>query len=446
MNRETSMDDTQSRRCSRSFVGVLLMGLLLRVGIVALRFDQLSVDTDAYLAIAERCLASDGFCSVAGQPTAYRPPLFPLLVAISTGIGGTVGLAVLQVVLGLCTIAGTKWLAERVGLTERTELLAAGLVAVDPMLLLYSSQAMTEVLMTALTVAFFAALWTNWGSRSRETSDSVAVPPKSDDFGYGRGQQLGAGKSSALAGAAFGLLALCRPSIWPFAAMVLAVGLIQSIKQRRCVWRERVPFVLAALLVLLPWCARNAVVFGRPIITTTHGGYTALLGNNDSYYDAVASQPFGAVWSSEAFERWQQGVEAELDRRGIAKTDEIARDAAMMAMAREWIVQHPDRFALAAWSRLRNLWSPVPQQAGELPRAAVIAVGLGYVALAVMALIGGMSAAVDRRFRVLVLLLVLSLTGLHTVFWANARMRCPTHPLLAVLAAAAVDRRARTTR
>ncbi len=440
-------------RGRRGLMAVLLIGLLLRVAMVTYRFDQLRVDTDAYLAIAERLVAGHGFCSVRGFPTAYRPPLFPLLVAVSTSCCSTLGLAVMQVGLGLGTIFGTWWLARRVLGNEGTQmvlsvtdpvlccpssptplpvgargerayeqaredvagdrraLIAALLVAVDPLLLLYSSQAMTEVLMAALTIGFSAALWLKPG-RQR----------------------------AIVAGAMFGLLALCRPSIWPFAALAGAWSLWVARREDRWPWSERGLFVLVATVMLLPWCVRNAMVFGRPILTTTHGGYTAILGNNDSFDRSVVSQRFGASWSKDAFDAWQDEVEGSLTERGLERTDEVGRDAAMKEMAWVWIQFHPDRFIRAAIYRVLNLWSPVPMQPGSTKGWLIAIVGAGYVALATLAVVGGWCGLLDRHFRRLTLLMLLSLTALHCVFWANARMRAPTQPLIAILAAAGAER------
>ena len=38
------------------------------------------------------------------------------------------------------------------------------------------------------------------------------------------------------------------------------------------------------VLVLSPWMIRNLLVFGEPVWTTTHGGYTLALANNPVYY------------------------------------------------------------------------------------------------------------------------------------------------------------------
>ena len=50
---------------------------------------------------------------------------------------------------------------------------------------------------------------------------------------------------------------------------------------------------LSVLVVLSPWMIRNFVVFGEPVWTTTHGGYTLALANNPVYYREVLHGPPG---------------------------------------------------------------------------------------------------------------------------------------------------------
>ena len=57
--------------------------------------------------------------------------------------------------------------------------------------------------------------------------------------------------------------------------------------------------LLAAVCGLAPWAIRNQIVVGRPIVSTTHGGYTLLLGNNPSFYDHLRTAPRGTVWSAD---------------------------------------------------------------------------------------------------------------------------------------------------
>lgn len=396
---------------------LVLFGVLLRLVVLAPRYDQLNVDTDAYLAIAKCLMNGDGFCSVAGQPTAFRPPLYPLLVAMCLSTLGPLGIGLMQVACGGLTIWFTFQLARRLGLADWLAGVAAFVVAVDPLLLNYTTQAMTEVLMTALVSAY---LW------------SISDPRRSAAQG-------------ALAGTLFGLCALCRPTLWAFGAFMLPVLISAWVWQRRVngmpagvTAKARhwpLAFVAALAVVVAPWVARNWIVFGQPILTTTHGGYTLALANNSSYFADVVEQPFGQVWSLDKLERWQANLELELDQRGIARSDEVGRDRAQRDIGLDWIRSHPAHFFRSAFHRERLLWSPVPQVTAALSQVLVFVTGVWYVLVFLTAFIGisncrGVSVAWAS-----LLVLIISTTALHAVYWSNARMRAPLIPALAIFAA-----------
>ena len=70
----------------------------------------------------------------------------------------------------------------------------------------------------------------------------------------------------------------------------------------------RRPADIAVALVLSPWMIRNFAVFGEPVWTTTHGGYTLALANNPVYYRDVLNGPPGRVWTGHEQWEWWDSV------------------------------------------------------------------------------------------------------------------------------------------
>ena len=107
---------------------------------------------------------------------------------------------------------------------------------------------------------------------------------------------------------ALGLSALCRPSTLPAAVLVAIAALVAGPGS----WTQRIgrgAIVAAATIAMLaPWAVRNARVFGEPVWTTTHGGYTLALANNPIYYAEVLDGPPGAVWSGANQKRWFDAI------------------------------------------------------------------------------------------------------------------------------------------
>ena len=399
-------------------IGILLLALFSRIAIVAARSAELNVDRDAYLGMAQGVRDGRGL-SIPGtaQPTAYRPPLYPLLLAPVSAPRQAWLRAALQIVLGTATV-GLTWLIARRLACSRFECgLAAGLVAVDPLLLLYTPQIMTETLAT-----FLAA-----GSLALVTGEPT---------GWSRRRQIAIGLT-------LGLASLCRPTflLWTAAlacwiavrtlvrANTIADAIPMMARLRHLPW-----LVLATLVVTIaPWVIRNAVRMGYPIVTTTHGGYTLLLSNNDTYDLEVVQPRTGGVWSGPSLDRWQRNLQAEMAAERVS--GELAQDRWMKTAAHQWIVAHPKRFLAACCERFMNFWRIFPGQESGPASYASWCVAVFYGAQWGLVLLG-LSRIRGTGPRFLPgLLLIVTLSGTHLVYFSNARMRAPLVPVLAILAA-----------
>lgn len=412
------------------FVGaVLLIALVARVTAVVVWDDGFGEDRDGYMGIAENLVAGNGYSHPKlGSPTAYRPPLYPLvLAAVVYCGGGTAAIGVLHVILGTATVFLTFLLARRLGL-NRGAVVAAGLVAVDPILLRYTAYTMTETLFTFLVTLFLVL--------------SLAPAP---EFTVALRSRLWLLMRAMLIGVVFGLCALCRPTIWAFGGLACLAWLWRrwkNLEERAAfLFYERTFLMVAGVtLAVSPWLMRNLHVFERPIVTTTHGGYTLLLGNNPVFYDDVVRRPFGTVWERDSHVSWLYDVFFSV--RPL--DDEVALDRWMYDRAIANIKADPSSFLRACWLRFRRFWNVVPLNADGETRSpfAIWSVGLFYSAM----LIGLVVSLYRMRNSanagwVTLLLLIAAFTFVHLFYWSNARMRAPLIPAIAVIAAACFERR-----
>lgn len=120
-------------------------------------------------------------------------------------------------------------------------------------------------------------------------------------------------------GLAFGLLVLCRPTFWLTAPFLGLTWLMT--RQTSAPWPKLTEtlsngmrIVCGTALVVAPWLIRNWFVFGVPILTTTHGGYTLLLANNPVFNREVVQQPWGTVWEEASLLAWQSNLESQVER------------------------------------------------------------------------------------------------------------------------------------
>ena len=416
----------------------LLVAIALRGAVVWLHADELSHDRDAYLGIARGVAEGKGYVDVnRPTPTAFRPPLYPIqLAGLMTVLPPTASVAVVNVFWGLVSVWATWRAGQCLGLGVGS-IFAALLVAVDPMLLLYSAQPMTEV-----TCAGLVALLVYWMVR-RDCSEPW--------------RQFGVGLL-------FGGLVLCRPTFWPLAGLVVMAWLVtEFVRIRRAprtpspvssvAMRLTIPWrvVLGTLLIVGPWVMRNQLVIGSPILMTTHGGYTLLLANNPVFYDEVVDRGWGSEWSKSSFDRWTQELLASLASELGPDSTEVERDRWQGLQARRFIAAQPGRFLRAAWYRTRSLWSIVPQ--GEAAAAngsrLVQWVGVYYTVILLMFVVGMPVVAVRvyRRGELFrpcpwwpLFALILTVQAVHLVYWTNARMRAPVVPVMSLFAAAALRR------
>jgi len=425
----------------------------------------LNEDRDAYREIAENLatyrvygLGKDG----EPRPTAYRPPLYPVMLAKLAGEGlqvTPVRVAILHWLLGMGTVVLTWMVAEQIGdkrqetgddwqTTDWLPAVAAILVAADPILLHWSTYVMTETLAAFLAIlALYALVRFHFDRRPM---------------------------NAAFVGCALGLAILCRPTFLPWAGLCgLGLLFLQASGGRKppdaSAGREgwlvqtcrRVANLatlgLVAAIVVFPWGYRNCQQFGKPIITTTHGGYTLYLANNDVFYDYLLKEHSGLPWNPNEKRSLTESVfrtsfehklmflrEYVFDKRSHEidpEPEEIVSDDFAYRLARRDINDAPKYvFAYSCLYRIAQLWSPLPHKltADESLQRALLryAICVWYLAVYAAAIAGiwQLKGKLLRSPWIWGVLLCLVFTGVHTFYWSNLRMRAPLMPFVAIVA------------
>lgn len=403
--------------------------------------ESLQEDPDAYRVIAET-LARTGVFGLpvdAGEarPTAFRPPLYPWLLAwLVDGSGrlSNLSVAVLHCILGGLTI-GLTWDIARRLLSKRAAWIAAALVAIDPILLWQSTLVMTETIATALVML----AWWWWvaricRARVLPVGSMTVSPPRRYVF------------DAAILGVLLTLCIFCRPTFLVWAGMIAA-----SLPRTGPVHRGGGTAALAITLAVVAlgvgaWALRNTAAIGHPVWGTTHGGYTLLLANNESFYDYLENRAAEPPWRRPV---WQSD-EFFAEYRALPRSgDEWADDRITYAAAKETIQGRPSMFWYSCWVRMTRLWQPFPHAAADRSTASIVVVGFFYsfvYALVLIAILRHASHFHPRHWRQWVAwwpaaALVITLSGVHAVYWSNPRMRSPAIPAMSIIAAAAFTRR-----
>ncbi len=406
-------------------IALLFLALGLRVVVLWTLFDNLSEDRDNYRNIAQGIVAGKGSVDPhAGTPTAYRPPLYPLLLAAVLGWGGgELSIGIIQLLMGAATVGMTVVTGRRLGF-NRASLLAGLLVAVDPLLLSQAALVMTETLAAFLAVCLIG----------------LCLGPRTM-------------KGNFALGLVFGLCCLCRPTFWAYGVMAVIVQACLEIRacpldryRSSACWKPGLCLGAGMVLAMSPWVVRNMLAMGSPILTTTHGGYTLLLAHNPAYTRAVVEQPWGTVWEGDTVTEWKKTLESEMaratppiDMTHLSPGVEIARDRWMRQRASDYIRSEPLLAVRSGLTLLGRFWNVVPMATQGAPVAPAIRVAIGtYYVTVFLAMLLGIIHVVRTGWSTWwpVLALVAAFTLVHSLYWADMRMRAPLTPAIALLAAA----------
>lgn len=402
-------------------IGVVALAVAIRAAAMVASPGAFSSDPDSYAQFAKTVREYRVFGPDAHSPSAFRPPLYPLLLVPLVGVKGTLfaGVACLHLAAAAMTTALAMSLAQKAGASRTTRHLAGLLVALDPLLVGQSTLIMTETVFTALLTALLCV----WGGVTTPANESMA-PPRGE--GNGRSRVF-------LAGLLLAAAAMTRPIAWAIWFSILPLAIFE---RRTKKWGVA---LAVALLACFPWVARNWRLFGRPILTTTHGGYTLWLGQNPTYFaDVVAAG--GRVWPEESFQAWTKENGDRLQEfNSLASADrELRRDAYFRDSAAAWIGANPASFARTCLAHVRFFWAIAPARGPTPLRGAM---GLFFLGLFGAALVGAARTIRTSPVTRLLVATSLTMTLTHAVYWSDMRMRTPLEPALAVLASLAIPAR-----
>ena len=506
----------QAKTASSLFL-LLLVSILIRGAVLFSNPSTFNDDPDAYYALATNW-EEYGVFGTELVPTAFRPPLYPALLKFlaplqtkeeflknpspdsenenssippssridalksffyrNLALSPTASIILLHWILGVATAFLVWMYARNCCLPDAYAFWAAFLVVCDPILLQQSRLIMTETL-----AAFFTALLLC--TTSSIVKKRVGFP----SF-----------VTYAILGLLFGLSALCRPTFYLFVAFVLThlllievlpcqpyqinaqtsdssivppEGIPSSHRHTRVKFIRVVCFILGLALVVVPWGYRNYKIFGLPIVTTTHGGYTLYLANNPELYSHYETDSAFSLWDPSSFHTqrlhdYEQAV-ATANIKLNSPDEELFQNVWNKEQALNTINNNPRVFAYSSLIRIFELWRVLPHDVHNISPKKGFSSALNaqtsgittnridklarYVAacfygVEFLILLFGMFHAVflSRRRKANNFLkeiclspytwgiwLILSVQIPHLFYWTNMRMRAPIQVVLPVI-------------
>lgn len=479
MNSSEIVTTARLRRILSPFSFLLIAAFFVRGGALFVSLDSFNDDPDAYSQLADNW-AIYGVFGSQSQCTAFRPPLYPWTLKTlkllqkteqttqntktishwlldNLTLSRNASIALWHWILGMATVVIVYHLALCVNVSRQYAALAAFLTAIDPILLQQSRLVMTETL-----AAFFSA--------SMMLGVVICVRARNKKF---------SSLCYLALGLLFGMSTLCRPAFFTFLSLTF-LGLV-TIEIRQLFQTHKIHFVsfnnqvvysilrllfflIGVCCVTTPWLLRNIREFNKPILTTTHGGYTLYLANNPDLYKHYQSSPAWTFWNPENFHE-TRSIEYQnaINQKSIVrntKEEELFQDEWTKAKAKQTITENPQTFLYASFIRFGELWRVIPynlntetndqnhnapRQKNSLRSIARIGIGCFYSLEFLFAILGVIGLVYNSRttrntsisFDIIPIvwggLLILSVQLPHLIYWTNMRMRAPLETFLPIL-------------
>jgi 4-amino-4-deoxy-L-arabinose transferase-like glycosyltransferase len=387
---------------------IAALGLAARLANLLL-VDAAEIEGDGvqFHMLALRLAEGDGYRQMifeADVPTADKPPLYPLVLSLPSALGldSIDAHRVVSCLMGAALVVIVGLLGRRVA-GERVGLVAAGIAALHPALVAMDGSLRSESLYAPLIALALLAAY------------ELAERPRA--------------RTAALLGAAIGLAALTRSEAVTLIVLLLLPAIVLVPRTRRL--SVTAIAVVACMLTISPWVARNWIVLDQPTLSTNSGSLLAGANCQDAYYGPqIGSWPcFPAVpreWGTEEVE-----ISSRLRDRGLEYAAENAERLPAVVAAR--VMRSFDVWDPVQASRLE---AGIGDRALGMQRAGMLV----FYALAALAVWG---ALILRRLgrplalllAPLVLVVMISVTG-----YGTTRFRAGAEVAVCVLAAVPVAR------
>jgi 4-amino-4-deoxy-L-arabinose transferase-like glycosyltransferase len=395
---------------------VLVFGLRMSLSAILIdpRADEgiRDIDYDGWWDLGTR-VADYGSYTLRGEPTALRGPVPVLFFGLIYKLVGENRVLILGALwlLDTATAALMFVIADQVFGSKWVGVLAALAFAVYVPEFRVTTRAYSEPVATFVLAAAILAL-----VKARQSASSGWF---------------------IAAGAGLGLAALARPVMIAFPAVcVLVFATWPWLRRNPIVFAMRAGlFIVATLLVLLPWIVRNYIAFGGLVPASTVGGFNLYI-DHHRLGEADYADNRQCCGADKDFRYLDAASRTELASRGIDPTvwTEYQYDRFYYARALELIRRYPARFAHVCLLRVLRLWLNVGY--GAPPSFASLLVMGANLSLLLLACTSYARFSGPWRgpAAILAVLLVYT-TVMHGVMHAQVRYIFPFIPYALIIAA-----------
>jgi 4-amino-4-deoxy-L-arabinose transferase-like glycosyltransferase len=315
-------------------MAALFVGLILRIGpLIVWPMLECVRDECIYRSIAYKVIDGRGLTT---SSKGWLPaPGFVYLMAVAKIIFGSFqAVKWLHVVISTVTVVLMYLLGHRVSGSRRAARIAAWLFAINPTIAWFTNTLWIEtVYIFCLLSAILAVLW------SRERSWPAAILP---------GAMLGMAvlfRGVATYLPPFFILAL----VWPAGGFKTIKGARASVFLR---WQHAIGLIIGLLIVVAPYSVTSSQKHGGFMVSDATVGHVLFLGNND--FPPLTFDYGNGMLTGPLFARYLRTGRMPCDR----KRPPVLSSGCEVRAARDWIVEHPDKFARRIPMRLAQMVNP----------------------------------------------------------------------------------------
>jgi 4-amino-4-deoxy-L-arabinose transferase-like glycosyltransferase len=351
-------------------------------------------DATQYQQIAKNISCGNGFM-FEGLPSAYRPPIYPLFLAIIYYIFGDSYFYIyfFQSLIGSTVVIITYFIGKSI-FSSRIGVLSSAIMALHPAQIFSTSLLLTEILNTfLLCLAFLSIIYT-----FKNYNYLLAI----------------------LSGILLGLSTLCHPSGLLIPLIIfLSIVIFQN---------EKAKIKLAFLVLIIsfttlaPWTYRNYKEFDEFILISNSSMAFAFWYSN---YEPWNLEFRG--WDEPPLDVLLEGLRPPQDASKI--------DSVFLSEAKKNILNNPFSFIKLSIRKSWKLWRPIPGEKHQIFNSSFLFHSLRiYHALLILCMFIGIIFSFVKPLKnyIIFIIILLYWTGIHSIIVAVPRHLLPMMPLVSI--------------
>ncbi|MGB0125545.1 MAG: glycosyltransferase family 39 protein [Silvibacterium sp.] len=358
-------------------------------------------------------------------PTAWVPPLYPLLIAAVFKLFGIYTAKSAWVILTLNSVfsAATAIFVYEIAArcyNRKVALWSAWIWALYPAAMQYAVRWIWDMSLTTMLFAAVLALALRMRGIPPRERGPVRGDPSIGDASDEKTQQTPNQTMTQwlLFGLLWGLIALSNSTLLLFLPVCGLWVLIGAAGRNKApAIRHAVASGLIFLAVIAPWMIRNYRAFHALVPFRTNFGAELYMGNNP--------ESMGMPWG--------KTINSQADVRSYTELGELRFAKQRGDLAKAWIRRHPARFLGLSLKRFYFFWSTVPHPADK-HEFLIFVRDINYCVPNILAILG-LALSLKRRTPAAGLLTWAFVLLPFTYYFvtAGARFRHPLEPLIVIL-------------